>query len=255
MPTRTARPYISGVLETIGYDAATAASFAPWDAADASLGRVSRVDRGVLTVLTEEGPHRVSLGGELLNRIAHDPLAAPCPGDWVVVRAWPDQRRTIEHLLPRRTAVLPDHADPSRGPVLAANVDLVAAVAGPDAVEPGAHLLGRVLALATASGATALAVVLGPPPADGDPGVAELAEQLGTGTDLLHVDVEGGAGLERLRGLVDGRHTLALLGTRATTSLLVRALVGTDVIGVRHPRRGLALLPGGGAVVELRMPP
>ena len=116
------------MLETIGYDAATAASFAPWDAADASVGRVARVDRGVLTVLTEAGPHRVTLGGTLLGLIAQDPVAAPCVGDWVVVRSWPDKRETVEHVLPRRTALLQGYGDPAHAQVLAANVDLVAVV-------------------------------------------------------------------------------------------------------------------------------
>lgn len=46
------------MLETIGYDAATAASFAPWDTADAAVGRVVRVDKGVASLLTEQGPVR-----------------------------------------------------------------------------------------------------------------------------------------------------------------------------------------------------
>ena len=35
-------------------------------ASDARLGRVVRVDRGLVSVLTEAGPHRVSLGGAVL---------------------------------------------------------------------------------------------------------------------------------------------------------------------------------------------
>ena len=58
-------PYIPGVLETIGYEP----EMAGWAAsADADLGRVVRVDRGLVSVLTEDGPHRAGIGARLLAR-------------------------------------------------------------------------------------------------------------------------------------------------------------------------------------------
>ncbi len=234
------------MLETIGYDAATAASFAPWDAADAFVGRVVRVDRGVLTVLTETGPHRVTIGGALLGLVAHDPAKSPCVGDWVVVRSWPDRRETVEHVLPRRTALVPLYGDAGHTPVLAANVDLVAVVvdrkAAPDATETG-----RLLDLAVASGATPLLVLTG---AGASPETV-----VARGVEVLTVDPAGGAGLARLGDLVDHRRTLALVGASGrVTAPLVRALVGADVLGARRTRRGLTLLPGGGVVLDLRLP-
>lgn len=234
------------MLETIGYDAATAASFAPWDAADAFVGRVVRVDRGVLTVLTETGPHRVTIGGALLGLVAQDPVKTPCVGDWVVVRSWPDRRETVEHVLPRRTALVQPYGDAARAPVLAANVDLVAVVvdrnAAPDATETG-----RLVDLAVASGATPLVVLTG---AGAFPEAAAAR-----GVEVLTVDPAGGAGLARLGDLVDHRRTLVLLGASGrVTAPLVRALVGADVLGARRTRRGLTLLPGGGLVLDLRLP-
>jgi ribosome biogenesis GTPase len=242
------------VLETIGYDAATAASFAPWDAADASVGRVARVDRGVLTVLTETGPHRVSLSGRLLSRVAADPAAAPCLGDWVVVRSWPDRRETVEHVLPRRTSLVPGYGDPTHAPV-AANVDLVAVVVDLSVAEPRPSELRRLLEMAGSSGAMPLVVLTGagrPAPRPGPAGLGHAPAD----TEVLQVDVSGGPGLERLRELVGGRRTLVLVGaTGAATGRVARALVGADVIGGRGSKRGLAVLPGGGAVLDLRRPP
>lgn len=234
------------MLETIGYDAATAASFAPWDAADAFVGRVVRVDRGVLTVLTETGPHRVTIGGALLALVAQDPAKTPCVGDWVVVRGWPDRRETVEHVLPRRTALVQEYGDAVPAPVLAANVDLVAVVvdrrAAPDATETG-----RLLDLAVASGATPLVVLTG--------GATSLEAAVARDVEVLTVDPAGGAGLARLGDLVDHRRTLALIGaSNRVTAPLVRALVGADVLGARRTRRGLTLLPGGGVVLDLRLP-
>ena len=242
------------MLETIGYDAATAASFAPWDAADAFVGRVVRVDRGVLTVLTETGPHRVTIGGALLGLVARDPVTIPSVGDWVVVRSWPDRRETVEHVLPRRTALVQGYGDAAHAPVLAANVDLVAVVVDRKAA-PNATETARLLDLAVASGATPLVVLTG-----ARVEVAALAADLvgaavARGAQVLAVDPAGGPGLERLGDLVDHRRTLALVGASTrVTAPLVRALVGADVLGARRTRRGLTLLPGGGVVLDLRLP-
>ncbi|MGA9746017.1 MAG: GTPase RsgA, partial [Nocardioides sp.] len=141
------------MLETIGYDAATAASFAPWDTADATIGRVVRVDRGVASVLTEDGPLRASWGGPVLTRAAHDPTEAPCAGDWCVLRTWPDHRVTVEHVLPRRTAVVRATAGKAaEGQVICANVDLVGVVVALHPL-PVESRIERLLALAWQSGA------------------------------------------------------------------------------------------------------
>jgi ribosome biogenesis GTPase len=242
------------VLETIGYDAATAASFAPWDVADASVGRVARVDRGVLTVLTEAGPHRVTLGGALLGVVAQDPVAAPCAGDWVVLRAWPDKRETVECVLPRRT-VLQAYADPAHAPVLAANVDLVAVVVDRETAGPAPAELRRLLDLATSGGAAPHVLVTGTRPTGADARVAEVRAVAGRAVQILAVDLDGGPGRARLRELIGGSRTLALVAaTGRLTAPVARALVGADVLGGGRTRRGLAPLPGGGAVLDLRHP-
>ena len=238
------------MLETIGYDAAAAASFAPWDAADASVGRVAQVDRGVLTVLTEDGPQRVTVGGALLARIAQDPAQGPCPGDWVVVRTWPDRRETVEHVLDRRTVVLQE-AD-GRAAVLAANVDLAAVVVDVTRVAPEPGRLRRLLDLARSSGAVPLVLLSGV----AQPGTARRAASLEElAAEVVPVDVGRGTGLARLRELVGGRRTLALLGvTETATAPVAQALVGAAVLGSRRPHRGLTVLPGGGAVLDLGVP-
>jgi len=58
----------------------------------------------------------------------------PVTGDWLVIRAWPDARRTVEAVLPRRTSiVLPPAGGLPRGPLGsevggAGGADAVAAV-------------------------------------------------------------------------------------------------------------------------------
>jgi hypothetical protein len=118
--------------------------------------RVSRVDRGVCTLLGAGGVRRASVAGHLLAAAARDRSRLPCPGDWVVVRTWPDERWTIEAVLPRRSTVW----QTSRlGPV-ASNVDVMVMVdksrcADPDLVRDLRTLVaaGRTVGLLGADAA------------------------------------------------------------------------------------------------------
>lgn len=71
----------------------------PPAAAAAAVGCVLHVDRGVYDLLCRTGRQRVTLGGALLARMARDPQAGPCPGDWCEVRTWPDGPWTLERVL------------------------------------------------------------------------------------------------------------------------------------------------------------
>src|SRR5205807_5519710 len=115
--------------------------------------------RGVCDVLTAEGTVRAALSGDVLAAAAADPAAAPCTGDWVALRPWPDGRVTVAAVLPRRTAFLRGTASGrSRAQVLAANMETVLVVDGLD-TEPDLGRLERFVALTWESGATP-AVVL-----------------------------------------------------------------------------------------------
>ena len=254
--------YIPDVLETIGYDAATAASFAPWDTADATLGRVARVDKGVAGVLTETGPVRASWGGAVLSRIAQDPTEAPCTGDWCVIREWPDHRTTVEHVLPRRTAVVRATAGKSaEGQVICANVDLVGLVVALHPL-PAETKIERLLALAWQSGATPVVLLTKADLVDDGDDVAADVRRLAPDVEVVLVSVETGQGVDRIRELIGGRATMALVGTSGHgKSSLTNALVGAQVLSTRtirddgrgrhtSVRRELVMLPGGGAVID-----
>lgn len=71
---------------------------------DAWLGCVLSVETGVLVVLTDVGEVRASYGGAMLCRIARDRSCLPGPGDWVVLRQWPDGRVTVEGATASRVA-------------------------------------------------------------------------------------------------------------------------------------------------------
>lgn len=252
-------PYIPGVLEMIGYEP----DMAGWAAADdAHLGRVVRVDRGLASVLTEDGPHRTSIGGALLGRMANDPTEGPCTGDWCVVREWADHRLTIERLLPRRTAVVRATAgEQSHGQVLCSNVDLAAVVVALHPL-PVLSKIERLVTLAWESGARPL-VVLTKADVVGDADqIAEEVAEAAPGVDVVVVSSVTGEGIDSLRDRLDGRLTLALLGASGHgKSSLTNALVGAEVLATREiredgrgrhtsVRRELVPLPSGGAVID-----
>lgn len=70
------------------------------------VGCVVACETGVARVLTDDGQVRATYGGPMLARIARDRDCAAEPGDWAVLRRWPDGRVTIEDVWPRapRTA-------------------------------------------------------------------------------------------------------------------------------------------------------
>lgn len=250
-------------LASLGWDESFASTFLPYRGPDRRPARVLRADRGVCTVLGPDGTTRASTGGAVLAAAARDPVALPCTGDWVVVRRWPDDRHTIEAVLPRRGTIVRRTADKqSVGQVLAANID-TAAVVEPMHPEPDTGRIERLLALAWQSGARPL-VILSKCDAAADPqAVAGQVAQSAPGVPVLAVSADRGDGLDVLRPMVAAGRTLALLGpSGAGKSTLVNALAGTAVMATQAIRRvdgkgrhttayrALVPVPGGGAVLD-----
>ncbi|MGH3646023.1 MAG: ribosome small subunit-dependent GTPase A [Micromonosporaceae bacterium] len=249
-------------LASLGWDASFNEHYLPYRLPGQQPARVSRVDRGVCTVLTRDGSLRASLAGTMLTAIAADPLKLPCVGDWVVVRTWPDKRHTVEAVLPRRTAVVRNSAaKDSYGQLLAANLD-IAAVVEPLDPDPDSGRVERLLALAHESGA---APVLIGTKSDLVPDPAAVLDQLAEaapGVPVFPVSAATGTGMDQLRGLFGPGRTVALLGPSGCgKSTLVNALAGAVVMTTRSPRadrkgrhtttyRALIPLPGGGAVLD-----
>ncbi|OLB64333.1 MAG: ribosome small subunit-dependent GTPase A [Actinobacteria bacterium 13_2_20CM_2_72_6] len=250
-------------IVALGWDTAFTEAYRPFDRQDHRPARVARVDRAVYSLLTAEGPARAGLGGALLAQVARDPLTAPCTGDWVALRSWPDQRTTIEAVLPRRTRIVRAAAGgQSHGQVLAANVDYAAVV---EAMDPGPNpgRIERLLALAWASGAQPLVILTKADLVRRPEQVVDQFADLAPGAEMIAVSAREGTGLDRLRPLVAPGRTLALLGpSGAGKSTLVNALAGTTMMVTqairradgrgRHTttQRALIPLPGGGAVLD-----
>jgi ribosome biogenesis GTPase len=250
-------------LASLGWDAEFIAAFARHRGSEYRPARVTRVDRGVCTLIGEQGALRASVGGGLLAAAARDPVRLPCAGDWVAVRQWPDDRLTIEDVLPRRTAIVRAGAGKAAlAQVLAANVDTVA-VLEPVDPEPDLARIERLLALAWQSGAPPMVVLTKVDLAADPEAIVREVATVAPGVPVLAVSAARGTGLEALRPLTGYGRTLALLGVSgAGKSTLVNALAGATVMGVQEIRRAdgrgrhtttyRALVPvlSGGAVLD-----
>ncbi|MFC6157118.1 ribosome small subunit-dependent GTPase A [Kribbella jiaozuonensis] len=252
---------MSATLQALGLDSSTA-DFLQSVPEELVPGRVARVDKGLATVFTTDGPVRASWSGALLTAIAADAQAGPCTGDWVVLRFWPDDRITVESVLPRRTAIVrAEVGGSSRGQVLASNVDVIAIVVGL-VPEPNIVRIERFMALAWESGARPVVVLTKSDLVGDADSVAEDVALAAPGADVLVCSATTGPGMDDVRALVAGDATLALLGSSgAGKSSLVNALAGVELLDVqdiredgkgRHTsvRRELIVLPSGGIVID-----
>ncbi len=252
MPTIPAVPG----LPALGWDDEWASALAGIGDPTLAPARVSRVDRGMCTVMT--GTAEVRAGFERGLDVA--------VGDWVAMGPAPavGRRAGIVAVLPRR-CVLRREAGASRAApqLVAANIDTVVVC---DALDGrlGLRHLERFLALAWQSGADPVVLItksdaVGPAVvSEAVAAVAAVAE----GVRVLVVSATTGDGLAEVeRYLVPGR-TVALLGlSGAGKSTLVNLLAGTEILAAgavrrdgsgRHTttHRQLVPLPGGGLLID-----
>jgi ribosome biogenesis GTPase len=199
----------------------------------------------------------------VLASAAADPVAMASTGDWVALRRWPDDRITIEAVLPRRTAIVRRTAGKdATGQVLAANIDTAAVVASLDPT-PELATIERLLALAWDSGARPYLILTKVDLVSHAEGLVAQLSEIAPAVPVVAVSAVRGDGLDRLRPLVSAGRTLGLIGASgAGKSSLVNALAGEDVMVTQTIRRvdgkgrhttayrALVQVPGGGAVLD-----
>jgi len=262
VPTKSVVP---GLL-ALGWDDGWASALSDLDDGNLSPGRVSRVDRGLCTVMT--GTAEVRASAERGVEVA--------VGDWVGMDLRPTSQgptsegppskgpTQIVAILPRRHVFRREA--PSGGgstQIVAANIDTVLVC---NALDGGLSLrhLERFLALAWQSGATPVVLMTksdAVPPAV----VAEAVkavEGVANGVSIVVVSSTAGGGMVDLAPYLVAGRTVALLGlSGAGKSTLVNLLAGGDILATgavrkdgsgRHTttHRELVVLPGGGLLID-----
>lgn len=243
-------------LADLGWDEDWAIALAAGPDPTVVPGRVSRIDRGISTVLTISGAVRVFAVPEIKLAV----------GDWVTLEAEPTAtgHRVLTGILPRRCAFRRVSDDPSaREQVVAANIDTVLLVDAIDGQLSVRHL-ERYVALAWQSGAVPVIVITKADlasPAEVSDYVARVAE-VASGVAVHVVSASTGEGLEDLAPYLAPGRTVALLGlSGAGKSTLVNLLAGGEVLATgavradgkgRHTttHRELVPIPGGGLVID-----
>jgi ribosome small subunit-dependent GTPase A len=238
-------------LSQLGWTADRAADLPP----GCLPARVTRVDRGRLTVLGSDGEARVHPGAALYDDAA---LAGPAVGDWVALRG-----ELAVAILPRTSAFTRTVAGrSSAAQVVAANLDAVLVV---DSLAGATRLrrVERYLAVAWGSGATPVVVLTKADLCDDVPAaVADVAEDA-LGVEVLPVSSVTGEGVAAVRTLLGPGRTGAMVGPSGVgKSSLANALAGQVLAETREIResdgrgrhtttaRELHLLPGGGMLVD-----
>ncbi len=239
-------------LARLGWDEhLAAAASADIAHAGARPGRVARVDRGWVTVMTSTGTERAQLAGHSV-----------ATGDWILV-----ENGKVAAALPRRSAFVRGDAGEGRSrrpQVVAANVDLVFVVQSLNN-GPNVRRLERELVLAFESGAAPVVVLSKADLADRsevDRAVA-VARAAASDVEVVTTSAVTGEGLDRLRALAGAGRTVALIGASGVgKSRLVNGLVGAHQQAVGEVRendqrgrhtttaRELVALPGGGWLVD-----
>ena len=217
--------------------------------------RVSRVDRGRLSVLTADGESRVHPGAALYDGTG---LSGPAVGDWIAVRG-----ELAVAVLPRTSAFVRTVAGrTSAAQVVAANLDTVLVV---DSLSGEARLrrVERYLAVAWSSGATPVVVLTKADLCEDVAAVVEQVREDALGVDVLAVSSMTGEGLGSVRAVLGPGRTGAMVGPSGVgKSSLVNALFGDAIVqtgGIRESdgrgrhtttARELHVLPGGGLLVD-----
>jgi ribosome biogenesis GTPase len=235
-------------LASLGWDDHFRTAFIPYDGTHIP-GRVARVDRGAVGVMTADATVRAAY--------EHDTDITV--GDWVGVAL--DSSR-VDVVLQRRTAFVRGTVDrTSRGQVLAANIDTVfVTVPVTNATKLG--LVERFVALGWESGATPVVLITKCDLVDDPETIRTEVAATTPGADVHAVSAHTGDGVELLLAYAAPGRTVAFLGQSGVgKSTLVNALTGDDVMETQRIRgdgkgrhttthRELVPVPGGGVLID-----
>jgi ribosome biogenesis GTPase len=244
------------LLAALGWGPPFEAAFADRHLDGAVPGRVARVDRGSLTVLTKAGELRVLVAAQLAHD--RDPLNAPTVGDWVVL-----QDGLLTEVLPRRSAIVRGGAgSPETPQVLAVNVDKVFVVCSLED-RFRARRLERLLVLAWQSGAAPVAVLTKADIVEDVAGVVAATKRLIGAGDVVAVSSISGLGMDAVRALLEPCATVVLIGPSGAGKSTLANRLGRGAVDLatgelrgdgrgRHTTtaRELVRLPGGALLID-----
>ncbi|RPH38208.1 ribosome small subunit-dependent GTPase A [bacterium] len=250
-------------LHKLGWNPFFAKAFEPFDTGEYLPARVAVQHKGHYFVYSELG----ELQGKITGRLRHRAAGTkdfPAVGDWVVIRARPEEAAaTITDILPRRTKFSRKVAGAiTEEQILAANIDIAFIVSGLDE-DFNPRRIERYLVLTTESGAEPVVVLNKADLCDDLPEVLNEVSTLSGGAPVLVTSVKRNEGLDQLAAMIGEGQTGTLLGSSGVgKSSIVNHLLGAEHFVTREVRetdsrgrhatthRELVLLPGGGMLID-----
>ncbi|PVM88079.1 ribosome small subunit-dependent GTPase A [Caulobacter endophyticus] len=250
------------MIEQYGWSDRLEKAFEPHARAGHAAGRVVVQQRNGYLVVTAQGEVRAKLSG----RLRHEAQEAghPAVGDWVALSMnLAERTATIQAVVPRRTALVRRAADSVQTPqVVAANVDLAFIVTSMNG-DLNPRRIERYLAAAWQSGARPVVVLTKSDICAEAASLAADVEALAAGCPVVIVSAREGLGLDALLAHLAPGETCVLIGSSGVgKSTLVNTLLGERRMATQSIReaddrgrhttshRELALLPGGGLVID-----
>src|SRR5512140_2495802 len=250
-------------LQTLGWGPFFAKAFEPFDTGEFIVARVAVQHKGHYVLYAEPGELQGRVTGRL-RYLAGGISDFPAVGDWVVVRARPEEGvATITDILPRRSKFSRKVAgSTTEEQIIAANIDKAFIVSGLDE-DFNLRRIERYLVLTAESGADPVIILNKADLCDDLPDVLGEVNALAAGAPVLVTSAKQHQGLGELAALIRGGETGTLLGSSgAGKSSIVNHLLGTEHMATREVRetdsrgrhatthRELVLLPTGGMLID-----
>ena len=211
------------MLEPFGWSARVSELAVSTNSPTASVARVTRIDRGIYTIMTCDGSIAASLSGELKE--LRNPVDRPTIGDWVTF----SQEGVVQTVLPRWSVFVRGDSDKLQAQAVAANVDTVFVVHALD-VAVNLRRLERELVLAFQSGARPVVVLSKADQCSDIDRELARTKTCAPGCDVIVTSAETSEGIDALLEVGRDGATLAFIGASGVgKSTLINALLGSEV--------------------------
>ena len=250
-------------LHQLGWDPFFVKAFEPFSTGEFIPARVAVQHKGHYVLYTELGELTGKITGRLRYR-AENTTDFPAVGDWVVVRARPEEgAATITDILPRRTKFSRKVVGTvTEEQIIASNIDKAFIVSGLDE-DFNPRRIERYLTLTAESGAEPVIVLNKSDLCDDLNDVLEEVNALSGGAPVLITAAKKNEGLDKVASLLSAGQTGTLLGSSGVgKSSILNHLLGVDHMATREVResdsrgrhatthRELVLLPTGGMLID-----
>ncbi|HKR23441.1 MAG TPA: ribosome small subunit-dependent GTPase A [Pyrinomonadaceae bacterium] len=250
-------------LTTFGWDEFFERHFQTYQASGYTSARVVLEHKNFFRVYTQYGEVLAEISGKLRHEAANR-RDLPAVGDWVVIRAQPEDRRVTIHAVLRRRTSFGRKIAGSRTEeqIVGTNIDTVFLLTSLNQ-DFSLRRIERYLVTAWESGANPVIVLSKSDLCNRVDELIDDVQGVAPGVAIHAISVVTGDGLDDIAQYFKRGHTVALLGSSGVgKSTLINHLAGDDQLKVQtvreHDDRGkhttthreLILLPGGGLVLD-----